>query len=129
MALNIEEKALIFNLTGFEGTIGYCNITIPKTLISCDLNSGWQLYIDENPIADFLVADNDTYTSIYFTYALSSHQVKLVGQQIIPEFLSWHSLTSLIITISIAIALRKIVKPAGKSSRRSIGSSSSQGGF
>lgn len=113
MALNIEEKALIFNLTGFEGTIGYFNITIPKTLISCDSNSGWQLYIDENPIAGFLVADNNTHTSIYFTYALSSHQVKLVGQQIIPEFLSWHSLTLLIITISIAIVLRKIVKPAG----------------
>jgi len=126
IALNIEEKALIFNLTGFEGTIGYCNITIPKTLISCDSHSGWQLYIDENPIADFLVADNDTHTSIYFTYALSSHQVKLVGQQIIPEFLSWHSLTLLIITISIAIVLRKIVKPAGKSSRRSIASSTAE---
>lgn len=44
MALNIEEKALIFNLTGFEGTIGYCNITIPKTLMYCDSNSGWQLH-------------------------------------------------------------------------------------
>jgi hypothetical protein len=58
-----------------------------------------------------------------FTYTLSSHQVKLVGQQIIPEFLNWHSLTLLIITISVAIALRKIGKPAGKSSRRSIVSS------
>jgi hypothetical protein len=112
MALNIEEKALIFNLTGFEGTIGYCNITVPKTLVSCDSQSGWQLYIDENPITDFLVTDNATYTSIYFTYTLSSHQVKLVGQQIIPELPSWHSLTLLIITISIAITLRKIAKPA-----------------
>jgi hypothetical protein len=123
MALSIEEKALIFNFKGFEGTIGYCNITVPKTLLSCDSHSGWQLYIDENPITDFLVTDNDTHTSIYFTYTLSSHQVKLVGQQIIPEFLNWHSLTLLIITISVAIALRKIGKPAGKSSRRSIVSS------
>jgi len=120
MALSIEEKALIFNFKGFEDTIGYCNITVPKSLLSCDLHSGWQLFIDENPITDFLVTDNNTHTSIYFTHALSSHQVKLVGQQIIPEFLNWHSLTLLIITISVAIALRKIGKPAGKSSRRSI---------
>jgi hypothetical protein len=126
MALNIEEKALIFNLTGFDGTIGYCNITVPKTLVSCDSHNGWQLYIDENPITDFLVTDNDTHTSIYFTYALSSHQVKLVGQQIIPEFLNWHSLTLLIITISVAIALRKIGKHAEKSSRRSIASSTAK---
>jgi len=126
MALNIEEKALIFNLTGFEGTIGYCNITVPKTLVSCDSQSGWQLYLDENPITDFLVTDNDTHTSIYFTYALSSHQVKLVGQQVIPEFLNWHSLTLLIITISVAIALREIGKHAGKSSRRSIVSSTAE---
>jgi hypothetical protein len=123
MALSIEEKALIFNFKGFEGTIAYCNITVPKTLLSCDSPSGWQLYIDENPITDFLVTDNDTHTSIYFTYTLSSHQVKLVGQQIIPEFLNWHSLTLLIITISVAIVLKKIVKPAGKSSRKSVVSS------
>jgi hypothetical protein len=123
MALSIEEKALIFNFKGFEGTIGYCNITVPKILMACDSNSGWQLYIDGDLITDFLVADNDTHTSIYFTYALSNHQVKLVGQQVIPEFLSWHSLTLLIITISIAIALRKIVKSARKSFMRSIASS------
>jgi hypothetical protein len=120
MALSIEEKALIFNFKGFEGTIGYCNITVPKILISCDSNSGWQLYIDGDLITDFLVADNASHTSIYFTHALSSHQVKLVGQRVIPEFLSWHSLTLLIITISIAIALRKIIKSAGKSFIRSI---------
>jgi len=114
IALNIEEKALTFNLTGFEGTIGYCNITVPNTLVSCYSHSGWQLYIDENPITDFLVADNDTHTSIYFTYALSSHQAKLVGQQIIPEFPNWHVLTLLILTISITTALRKIIKPAEK---------------
>lgn len=120
MALNIEEKALIFNFKGFEGTIGYCNITVPKTLLSCDSHSGWKLYVDGNSITDFLVADNDTHTSIYFTYPLSSHQVKLVGQEIIPEFLNWHSLTLLIITISMAITHRKIVKSVGKSSMRSI---------
>lgn len=81
MVLNIEEKALIFNFKGFEGTIGYCNITVPKTLVSCNSNSGWQLYIDENLITDFLVVDNDTHTSICFTYALSSHQVKLVANR------------------------------------------------
>ena len=114
MTLNAEEKALIFNLTGFEDTIGYCNITIPKTHISCDSHSGWQLYIDESPIADFLVVDNDTHTSMYFTHALSSHQVKLVGQQAIPEFPNWHFLALLIITISITAALRKILKLAPK---------------
>jgi hypothetical protein len=120
MALSIEEKALIFNFKGFEGTIGYCNITVPKTLLSCDSQGGWKLYIDGDLITDFLVADNDTHTSIFFTCPLSSHQVKLVGQQIIPEFLNWHSLTLLIIAISVAIVLRKIGKPDGKSSRRSI---------
>jgi hypothetical protein len=63
-ALNMEEKALIFNLTGFEDTIGYCNITIPKAMISCDSNSEWQVYIDESPIANFLVTDNNTHFHI-----------------------------------------------------------------
>lgn len=114
MALNINEKALIFNLTGFEGTIGYCNITLPKALISCDSHGGWQLYIDESPITDFLITDNATHTTIYFTHTLSSHQVKLVGQQIIPEFPTWHVLTLLILTISITAAFRKIVKHTEK---------------
>lgn len=67
-------------------------------------------YIDGSPIVDFLVADNNTHTSIYFTYALSSHEVKLVGQQIIPEFPNWHVLTLVIITIFITAMLRKSSK-------------------
>jgi len=44
---------------------GYCNITIPKTL----LNGGvWMILIDDTPATDVIRSENATHSFLYFTY-------------------------------------------------------------
>jgi parallel beta-helix repeat protein len=73
-----------FNVTGPSGTVGYCNITIPKILLG---DSPWTITIDYVPKTDYVKTENDTHTFIYFTYThLSTSHIIIKGTTVIPEF-------------------------------------------
>jgi len=91
MSVNTSEKALIFNVRGLSG-VGFCNVSIPTSLM---WGSTWEVCIDGQPIEDVTVTPGDNYTYIYFEYTLSEHEVKIVSENIVPEF----SLTTLIIML------------------------------
>jgi hypothetical protein len=73
-----------FNVSGLLGTEGFCNVTIPKSLLQGD---PWTITIDDTPITDSLQNENDTHSFLYFTYMHpSTLQVIIQGTWIIPEF-------------------------------------------
>ena len=99
-------RKITFKVSGPSGTIGFCNVTIPNTLLWGDFT----LLVDGNLPTTLTRRDNATHTSLYFTYELlSNRNVQIIGEYVIPEFQTWASmlLMFLILTFTIAIYRRK----------------------
>jgi hypothetical protein len=96
-----------FNVTGLSGTIGFCNVTIPKTLMWCDDPTEWVVLVDGNPPVYFNVTDTADYTYLYFTYSHTSKEVSITSTYVIPEFPTWTSILLILIALTVAIATYK----------------------
>jgi len=78
-AFNQPAKEISFNVTGEAGTVGFCNVTIPKQLL---LGEPWTVLVDAQP-ATFTQTENDTHTMLYFTYGHSTHRIQIIGTWVI----------------------------------------------
>jgi hypothetical protein len=74
LSFNSEELELRFNVTGDDGTFGYVNVYIPKSLIK-DI-SELEVYLDEKQI-DCVAESADDYWLLRFSYSHSSHEVSV----------------------------------------------------
>jgi hypothetical protein len=75
-AFNKDQKEISFNVTGQSGTEGFCNVTIPKDLLSSDFT----VKVDETKVTpDPVVGSNSTHSFVYFSYGHSVHRVQIVG--------------------------------------------------
>ena len=72
-------KSLFFNVTGAAGVIGFCNVTIPKSLM---WGGSWTVLIDD-ALTDFIVEENVTHTTLSFTYVHSSHRIQIIASSVI----------------------------------------------
>ncbi len=68
-----------FNVTGSTSTLSYCNLTIPKALLSSQPLDAWTILLDGALITKRLIGENDLYTFIYFDYTLSEHKIQIIG--------------------------------------------------
>jgi len=98
LAFNQPLMQISFDVDGPSGTEGFCNVTVPKTLLHGD---SWTITIDDAVITDFAETENVTHSSLYFTYAHTSalHAV-IQGAWVVPEFPS-----IMILILSIAYSL------------------------
>jgi hypothetical protein len=78
-AFNQPDKKISFNVTGSAGTIGFCNVTIPKALL---YGEPWTLLID-GALVPPTITENATHSSLYFTYAHSTHGIQIIGTWVI----------------------------------------------
>ena len=102
---NQTQMQISFDVTGPSGTIGFCNVTIPKSLLK---GSPWTVTIDGQPPIDFITTDNVTHTFLYFTYTHSStSHVIIQGTEVISEFPTWMSMLLILIMFTVAIAIYK----------------------
>jgi len=98
------EMHIRFNVSGLSGTVGYCNVTIPKSLLK---GEPWTVKINGVDWS-FIPSENATHSFIYFTYThASTLQVIIQGTWAIPEFSSTMILLFLMSLTSLAIALTK----------------------
>jgi parallel beta-helix repeat protein len=105
---NQPQTQISFNVAGTPDTVGYCNVTIPKTLLT---DSPWTITIDDMPKTDYTKTENDTHTFIYFTYThASTSHVVIQGTSVIPEFPSavFLSLFMVLSMLAFVFAKRKI---------------------
>lgn len=67
-----------FNATGSLGTLGFCNVTIPKNLLNVSEPPPkiWSVTID-GIFTSFTLTENSTYTSLIFPYAHTTHKVQI----------------------------------------------------
>jgi hypothetical protein len=72
-------KKIGFDVTGIAGTIGFCNVTIPKALL---YGEPWAMLID-GALVPASITENATHTSLYFTYTHSTHAIQIIGTWVI----------------------------------------------
>ena len=98
------EMQIRFNVSGLSGTVGYCNVSIPKSLLR---GEPWTVKINGTDWS-FISSENATHSFIYFTYThASTLQVIIQGTWVIPEFSSTMILLFLMSLTLLAIALTK----------------------
>lgn len=85
---NYSLKQISFNVTSLPATMGYCNISIPKTFMWCNCASQWNVTITSTPVNDTTVTENSTHTFLYFTYNHSTREVIIKAANVVPEFQS-----------------------------------------
>jgi len=81
---NHTSKQISFNVTGPSGTIGFCNVTIPKQLLWANPPEAWQTEVDGTRTTSTII-ENATHTSLYLTYTHSTHTIKITGTSVIQD--------------------------------------------
>jgi hypothetical protein len=91
--------AIAFNVTGENGTTGFCRISIPTALISGTLT----VFVNGTEVPYKLLPEsNSTNSYLYFTYSHSTEQIFIV-----PEFPSFLMLPLFMIATLLAVMVYK----------------------
>jgi len=92
--------AISFNVTGEEGTTGFCRVCVPTAL----MNDTYRVFVNGTEVSHTLLpCSNSTHSYLYFTYTHSTQEVIIV-----PEFPSFLILPLFMIaTLLAAILYRK----------------------
>jgi len=91
-----NDYELHFNLTGADGSTGYVDVTIPKSLMTIRPTDQWNVTANGQPVT-FTVTSDTTNSYLHFTTGLSTKPMTIIGT--IPEF------TLLMIPLLMAISL------------------------
>jgi hypothetical protein len=103
-------KQIMFNVTGEHGTMGYCNITIPKALLKAESLSDWKVFLDGYLQLPYTPTENATHTFIYMNYTYSSHGIQIQGIWVVSEFSPAAILLLLMVCTVFIVAFRKNVR-------------------
>jgi hypothetical protein len=116
-SFNPNNKTLSFNVNGTAGTMGYCDIYLPRNLLDNSTQSPkWTIEEDgiSIPVGHYNITQNAEYTFIYITYTHSSHTISIIGsytavQEMPPDAMLFIMLiASFIAIILITMQRRKI---------------------
>jgi len=80
------DESVSFDVSGEEGTEGFCRVSIPTDLMWCDSPEEWTVKMDDQPI-DHTVAQESGLTDISLQYVHSIHKVEITGtHSLMPSF-------------------------------------------
>jgi hypothetical protein len=105
MLFNQPHMMLYFNVTGYDNTIGFVNITIPRNLLYSS-PSDWFVIVNGEKV-EVTVAENATHVSLYFTFSSSSTTVYVLGTSAIPEMLPIILILALLATTLMGLVVAK----------------------
>ena len=84
-----------FNVTGEDGTAGFCRLCIPIAL----MNATYRVFVNGTEVqCNLLPCSNSSYSYLYFTYSHSTEQIIIV-----PEFPSFVTLPLLMLLTMVAV--------------------------
>jgi len=104
--VSISDKMLQFNVTGPDGTVGYCNVTVPKNFMWTATVGDWMVLVDGQQVQPQISEDNVN-TYIYLTYNQSTHTIQIKSTNIVPEF---NQVILILILAGLAITMPLILK-------------------
>jgi len=103
-----DRKEIKFNVEGYKNTTGFCNASIPISL----LGGPYTVEIDNTTILEHYAAPtNGTHSFVYFTYNHSTHIIRITGTTVIPEFPSFLILPLFMIATLLAVIFYKRKQP------------------
>jgi hypothetical protein len=77
-----------FNASGKEVSFAavsvktwFCELSVPKTLLSSDVPSGWTVKVDGASVP-YTATENTTHTSLHFEHEQGSHVVEVIGTNV-----------------------------------------------
>jgi len=100
--LNLNESLmqLSFSVSGMSGNSGFCNVSVPKSLIT---GAPWTVWL-ANQSWVFLESGNSTHSFIYFNYSFASTlDVAIQATWVVPEFPSFLILPLFMIATLLAV--------------------------
>ena len=80
-AFDKSAKTISFEVSGPDLTIGYCNLTIPKTLMT----PPFVISVNEQQI-EFNISENSMFYFVYFIYSHSSKTIQITSQTLLGDF-------------------------------------------
>jgi parallel beta-helix repeat protein len=96
--------AITFDVSGGNGTTGFCRICIPTAL----MKGTYRVFVNGTEVScNLLSCSNSTYSYLYFNYTHSTQQVIIV-----PEFPSFLILPIFMIATLLAIIVRRRKRPS-----------------
>jgi hypothetical protein len=102
-----EFRAIQFSMEGVEGSTGYCNISIPKSLMWSTIEDGWFVLVNGELIEPHVTADQFN-TYLYFTVKFSStEQITIMSTSAVPELISLPMILALLTTVTTIVTLAK----------------------
>ena len=105
---NDTKKMISFDVASQSGTIGFCNVTIPKELLRDNITNPWKVMLNTTEI-EFIATVNGTHSFVYFKVIDSgTYTIEILGAEVIPEFSSFLILLMFMTaTLLIAFLLKK----------------------
>jgi parallel beta-helix repeat protein len=107
-----EFKLLSLKIIGPNGTIGFCRVTIPKQLLSCESPSQWNVSAITNQgvyAMPYLALNDENNAYLYFCYDHSAiKEVEIEGTEVIPE-LSSATMILFMIASLVLLLLKKLI--------------------
>lgn len=79
-----SQMKISFNVTGPSETSGFCNVTIPRNLLSGEFSLCKDGFLLEPK--DFTYTYNGSHYTFYITYNNSTHRIEIIGTEAVPEF-------------------------------------------
>jgi hypothetical protein len=111
---NPSAKQIDFNVSGPLGT-GFCNVTIPRSLLNATSLSDWVVKFDGTTLnsTEFSITENDDYVFVYLNYTTSEHTISIIGTIVtVPEVQP--NILPLVLAISTLIAAMITIKQRRK---------------
>jgi len=97
---NPDDGAFLrFNVTGKDGTTGFCRVTIPKDLLWVE--NSWTVIVSGEQ-AEYTTIPDENCTYLFFMYQHSRKTIEIQGTHVIPEFLSLFILPLFTVTTLLA---------------------------
>jgi hypothetical protein len=100
-----------FNVTGPDGTLGFCRVAIPRELLWCSDIFDWTVRVNGTLAVPLRIQEHVEDTYLYFTYSHSVQVVEVYGTQVIPEFSYLIILTFFITATLLATTVYKRKEP------------------
>jgi hypothetical protein len=98
-------KALNFNVTGADGTSGFTTLAIPIGLLRASLGD-WTVLVDDSQVMP-LTGANATHSFVFVNYTHSTHQIRIMGTEAVPEPTRLAILMPLLLIIAFVIIAAK----------------------
>jgi hypothetical protein len=87
-SFNQGASTLSFNVTGTSGTMGFCRVAIPKTLMWCANPGDWIVTVNGTQVLppNLNITTDANCTYVHFSYHHSTEAVQIQSTGVIPEF-------------------------------------------